>query len=314
MAWGKGGVSFPQSQRIRSCREVRYAKLKKRLPYFVLSVPAIALFSVFVVTPALMGIFYSLTDWNGITRTFNMNWGRNYIQLFNDSRTFSAIGTTLLFTVVSGLIIIFVSFILALLLSRNIRFRTTMKSIYFFPAVLSLVLVGMVFYNIYSKPLPMLGQMLGSEILSRSLIAQKETALLSVIIVSIWQGVSVPLVIFLAGLQSIPNEILESAALDGANWLKKIVYITIPYMIASIQVVVVLLLRNGITTFDYVQAITGGGPGFTTETVSLLVYNNAFFKMKYSYAITQSVLLLALMVIISVIQINVLGRKDVDRK
>jgi raffinose/stachyose/melibiose transport system permease protein len=286
--------------------------IRSKYGFIILTIPAVVLFGMFVVAPILMGGYYSFTDWNGISRTFHFNWGANYVQLVHDSRTLNALGITLWYTFISVTVIVVLAFTLALLLSRSNRFCRLFRSIYFFPAVLSLVLVGMIFFNIYSGPLPELGKALGLDFLSKNLIAHSETALLSILIPNIWQGVAIPLVIFVAGLSCIPDQILEAASIDGAGSFKRMLYITLPYMVSSIQVVIILLLRNGITTFDYVQAITNGGPGYVTETVPLLIYANAFAKMKYSFAITQSMMLLVLMAGISMIQMKLLSKKDVS--
>lgn len=286
-------------------------KLKNKIPFFILALPAIILFGMFVIVPIICGLYYSMTDWNGVTKKFNFTWFENYIKLFQDERTMNSLQITLLYTLITVVILLVVSFCIALIMNRKIRFKTAFRAIYFFPAVLSLVVVGMIFYNLYENALPLLGKSLGIDFLSKNLISDSNTALLAIIIANVWQGISIPLVIFIAGFQSIPDEIIEASALDGANGFKKLWHIIIPFMIPTIQVVVVLLMRAGITTFDYVQTITNGGPGYATETVPMMIYTNAFSKMKFSYAITQSVMLFVLMAILSFIQIKLLGKKDV---
>jgi raffinose/stachyose/melibiose transport system permease protein len=246
-----------------------------------------------------------------MTRKFNFIWFKNYTKLFKDERTLNSLKITLLYTLITVVILLLVAFCIALIMNRKIRFKTAFRAVYFFPAVLSLVVVGMIFYNLYEKAFPLLGQFAGIEFLSKNLISSPDTALMAIIIANIWQGISIPLVIFIAGLQSIPDEIDEAASIDGATGFKRLWYITIPYMIPTIQIVIVLLMRSGITTFDYVQVITNGGPGYATETVPIMIYANAFAKMKFSYAITQSVMLFALMVILSYVQIKVISKKDV---
>ena len=279
--------------------------------FFLLTIPAAFLYGMFVILPIAMGFSYSFTDWDGISKEYNFVGAANYIALFKDTRTVNALGITMWYTLLSVVIILVLSFLIALLLNRNLRFRAAIKSIYFFPAVVSLVLVGMIFYNIYLVPLPEIGKALSIDLLSRNLIASADTALLAVLIPNIWQGIAIPLVIFSAGLASIPEEQLEAASIDGANGFRKTLYITLPYMIASIQIVIVLLLRNGITTFDYIQAITNGGPGFATETIAQQIYQNAFLKMKYSFSMAQSILLFVIMAVIAMVQIRLLNKKDV---
>lgn len=160
----------------------------------------------------------------------------------------------------------------------------------------------------------MLGKKMGIPLLSKSLLSGGNTALYGILIVNIWQGTAIPFVIFLTGLQTVPPELVESAVIDGAGYPQILRKILLPFLVPSLQVVLILLLRQGITTFDYVKAMTDGGPGYATETLPILIYVQAFGgRMNFSYAITESVVLFFLMAVLSFFQFKLFSRRGVEQ-
>jgi len=268
----------------------------------------------FMLYPVLTGFYYSLTDWNGISRKYGFIGLRNFVRLFHDERMYNSLGLTLYYTIILTLAVVVLALLLALLLNRQMRLRLIFRTIYFFPTVLSLVLAAIVFNNIFSSLLPMVSKELGISFLSKSLLSGANTALYGVLIVNVWQGTAIPFVIFLTGLQTVPPELLESATMDGASYFQTFRKVLLPFLVPSLQVVLILLLRQGITTFDYVKAMTDGGPGFVTETLPILIYVQAFGgRMNFSYAITESVLLFFLMAFLSFFQFRFFSEKGVGQ-
>jgi raffinose/stachyose/melibiose transport system permease protein len=285
-----------------------------RFGFFFLTTPALVLYSFFVLYPVMSGFYYSLTDWNGISRKIHYIGLRNFIRMFHDERLLNSLSITLFYTLCSTVTIMLLALLLAVLLHREMKMRLLFRAIFFFPAVLSLILVAIVFNNIYSFPLPAIGKALGIPSLSKSLLSGSHSAIYGIMIVNLWQGTSIPFVIFLAGLQAIPVELLESASLEGARSFQVFRRIQIPFLIPSFQVVVTLLLRQGLTTFDYVKALTDGGPGYSTETLPILIYGQAFGgRMSFSYAITESILLFLLMCFLSVMQFRFITRMGIEQ-
>ena len=130
--------------------------------------------------------------------------------------------------------------------------------------------------------------------------------------VHLWQGVALPTLLFLAGLQTIPTELYEAAAIDGANGWQQFKHITVAYLIPTLSVVLVLLVKQGLMVFDYVKSMTAGGPGTATQTIALLIYNNGFERNRYSYSIAQAIATGVIIALISAIQIQASNRKKVD--
>lgn len=271
--------------------------------YLFVLVP-IVLQLIFFYIPMIQGFFYSLTDWTGLTSNYNFIGLKNFTAVFADQKFAKSVGFTIIFTL--GLIIgeIVLGIVIARFLNKKLKGVGFFRTAYFFPAVLSTVTLGLIFKQIFNYGLPQLGEKLGISWLQSNLIADEKTVFWGVLFVALWQGVAMPIVIFLSGLQSIPSEILEAAAMDGANNWQKFLKIEIPYLIPSLSMVFIMALKAGLTAFDLIYALTGGGPSDKTTTMGLLVYNYAFKSNQYGYANAIAVLLFLAVAVISLIQIK----------
>ncbi len=208
--------------------------------------------------------------------------------------------------------VVVISVVLALLLNKEFKGRSFFRTLYFLPAVLSMITVSLVFKQVFFYVLPAIGKALGIEALSTNILASKQNAIYGVLFVHLWQGVALPTLLFLAGLQTIPTELYEAAAIDGANGWQQFKHITVAYLIPTLSVVLVLLVKQGLMVFDYVKSMTAGGPGTATQTIALLIYNNGFERNRYSYSIAQAIATGVIIALISAIQIQASNRKKVD--
>lgn len=259
---------------------------------------------VFFFVPLVQGMMYSFTDWTGLTSSYNFIGIDNYLAVFSDSTFRSSIGFTFLFTagLVTGQIVL--GIFIAKLLNQKIKGLGLFRTAYFFPAVISTVTLGLIFKQFFNYGLVPLGEWLKIEWLSQSLIANESTAFWGLLFVALWQGVAIPVVIFLANLQSIPNEIREAASIDGANRWQTFKSIELPFLSPAISIVLILAMKAGLTAFDLIYALTGGGPSGSTTSLGLLVYNYAFKNNQFGYASAIAILLFVIIAIVSVIQIN----------
>lgn len=268
----------------------------------------------FLLYPVLSGFYYSLTDWNGISRRFHVVGLRNFARLFQDERVYNSLAVTFTYTAILTVCATVLALVLALILNRRMRLHLVFRTVFFFPTVLSLIMAAIAFNNLFTFPLPALGKSLGIPFLARNLIAEARTALYAILIVNIWQGTAIPFVILLAGLQTVPEELLEAARMEGASFVQAVRRVILPFLVPSLEVVIILLLRQGLTTFDYVKVMTDGGPGFATETLPILIYVQAFGgRMNFSYAITESLLLFFLMAFLSFFQFRFFSRRGIDQ-
>jgi raffinose/stachyose/melibiose transport system permease protein len=285
--------------------------------FLLFSIPAVFLYTLFFVFPMLQGLMYSFTDWNGVRRSYNFIGFQNYLKMVSDERIAHSLNFTIRYVILLVILVVLVSLGLALLLntrirSKPLRLKTFFRSMYFYPAILSLITVGLIFNQIFLNILPAVGKGLGIEFLSSSLLARQSTAPLGILLVSVWQGVALPTVLFLAGLQSIPDSPIESAMIDGAGPFRIFFNVKLPFLVPTLNMVVILTLKNGLTVFDYIMAMTGGGPAGATESLGLLIYRYAFTsEMKFSYGTSVSVVLFLIIAGISFFQLRMLRRLEV---
>lgn len=282
--------------------------------FVVMVVPAVILYSVFFVIPVLSGIYYSLTDWDGISKSFQLTGLQNFQNVIRDERFRNAFIFSMKYTVILTAAGNVLALLFAHLLNSKIKFCGFFRGIYFFPAVLSMITVGLIFNEIYYRVIPYIGEVLDISFLKSNILANPDLAIYGILFVHLWQGIAMPTVIYLAGLQNIPQELIEAADLDGANTWQKFININFPFIIPVMNVSLVMLVKAGLTTFDYIRAMTDGGPGWTTESIGLLIYNHAFKEMKFSYSIAESLVLFVIIAVVSVIQFGILSKKEVGQQ
>lgn len=273
------------------------------------------LFILLFIVPVFMGINYSFTDWNGLSQTYNYIGFENYVNLFKNDRILNSIFFTGKYAFLLVVLILGIAMILTLLLTYVVtaKFKTFFRSVIFFPAVLSLVVVGLTWNQILYRVLPQIGTMLGIEWLSTNILGNPETAMWGVILVNVWQGTAIPFVMLLAGIQNVPKDVYEAAEIDGATPFKLFKNITIPFMLPIINVVFVLVLKSGLTVFDYIQSMTAGGPMRTTESAGFLIYQMAFIDFKSGLASSYAIFLLIVIAVISIVQLKISSKVEVGQ-
>ena len=266
--------------------------------YFLFMLPNLLLYGIFGIFPIVLGIFYSFTDWNGIAKSWKMVGLGNYIKMLHDSRFLRAMRFNITYTILLVIIVIALAMILAVMMDKMKGGKTFFRAVYFIPAVLSLLTVGIIFEKIYGTVLPTMGPYLGIDFLKKNILASAATARYGILITHVWQGVVLPTV-------------LLTAYIDGATRWQAFRTITIPFLLPILSVVLVLVLKDGLMLYDYVYALTSGGPGGATESITMLVYKQGFQEMKFSYALAEAVAIAAVMIGISILQTALAERKKV---
>ncbi|MDQ0733853.1 carbohydrate ABC transporter permease [Arthrobacter agilis] len=284
---------------------------ERRVPrvFYLMVLPALALFAVFHTVPLLTGMFFSLTNYAGYGE-WSFVGLRNYVNLFGDDRIYGAYGFTFLFAIVSTVAVNIIALSIAIALNGRIRFKTGFRGIFFIPNILSILIVGYVFNYLFSNSVPAIADALGITSLTTSILASPDTAWIGVVILSVWQAAAFNIIIYLAGLQTIPTELYEAAALDGASPWKQFTSITFPMIGAFFTINMVLSLKNFLQVFDQIVSLTAGGPGTSTESISLLIYRGGFQGGEYGYQTANAVIYLFVIIAISFIQLRVLQRRE----
>lgn len=284
---------------------------RKSISMFLFTVPATVLYCIFFIYPIAIGIMYSFTDWNGLAKDFKFIGLANYIEAFTNKRFQNAVLFNIKFTILAVILVVGISLILALIFNSDIRLKSFFRGIFFFPAVLGMLVVGLIFNEIFYRVVPVIGKAMNISWLSTNILASKSTAMYGVLIVHVWLAVAMATVMLLAGLQSTPMELYEAAELDGANKWQRFRYITMPFLLPVLSVVLILQIKNGLTVYDIIVALTNGGPGGATESLSILIYNHGFKEVKFSYAIAEAIILTIVICAISFVQTSISNKKRV---
>lgn len=277
---------------------------ERNITHLLFVVPNFALYCMFTVLPLFIGIYYSLTNWNGISKDYNFIGFSNYIAAFQDERFTSAIWFNVTYAIMLMAGVTVLAVVLGLLLNAPIKGKSFFRTLYFFPSVVGMISIGLIFNQIFLKGIPQIANSLGITALQTSILSSQKTAVFGILITNIWKSVAMPTVMVISALQTIPGEIVESARLDGANRWQEFKYITLPFVLPIISVILVLTLKEGLMIYDYIVALTNGGPGGATESITMILYRQGFEEMKFAYSIAQAVVVSLVIIIISFIQMK----------
>jgi raffinose/stachyose/melibiose transport system permease protein len=244
---------------------------KKRIYSIWFAVPALSVFVIFFIIPAITSFFFSLTVWN--LKSFTFCGLDNFKLFFTEHSINKSIWNTLIYAVVtcSGKLIL--SFFFAILLSSPLKARNFLRSVVFFPTLVSTIAVGITF-SALMHPTKGLFNVLLQTVGAHPVdwLGNTKIALYSVASTDIWKGVGMSTVIFLAGIQSIDRNYYEAAVIDGAGYWKQLWYITVPLCKPSRNTIIILALIGGLKSFDLIWSMTGGGPGFATDVLASVIY------------------------------------------
>ncbi len=263
--------------------------------------------------PAIASTWYAFTDWDGISASASFIGIDNFSQLLSDDQARSAFGNTLILTLVVVVFQNAIGLLLALGLQRAIKTRNLLRTLFFAPVALSPLVVAYIWQFMYSSHGP-LDRLLGGIGLGgaiRPWLGDPGVALYAIAATIVWQYAGYSMVIFLAGLERIPPEVYEASEIDGANAWQRFKDVIFPLLAPAFTINVVIASIMGLKQFDQVFAMTQGGPGYATETVTTVLYKQAFVFGNYAYGTTLAVALTALVLVFACLQIFGLRRREV---
>ena len=293
--------------------------LREAAPPLLFLTPAAIVLLVFMAVPVINAVLLSLQSWNGMTPAVWVGLS-NYASLYRDRIFLFAFGNTAYFTIVTVIFQTIVPLLIAILLNAGIRGSTVFRTLYFMPVIISLTISGLLWAMIYEPNFGMLNSLLqgvGLGGLTQLWLADPHLVMPCIIVVSIWQSLGFYLVIYFAALQNIPRELYEAAAIDGANAWHKLIHVTVPMLRPVMVLVVVLNTVNGVKAFDQIWVMTAGGPNHASDTLGTYLYSIAFGAMGSSnpqlgYATAIAIVILILSFVLSVIQIRLGRRNEVE--
>ena len=249
------------------------ASLKKAYPLWMTALP-FGIYLVFLVLPSTAGFTLAFTNWSPYTERLRFTGFQSFAAMFTERVYSLALVNTLIFAVITTLGKVGLGLVLALALNTAIRSRNVLRTVYFYPAVLSPLVVGLLFSAIFDAKGGLANQLLtGIGLAPVPWLGKRATALFVFNFGEIWRSTGYAMVIFLAALQGIPAEYHEAAMIDGASAWRRFRSITLPFLMPAMNLVLLTSMLFGLKIFDLVYILTGGGPGYQTETISTLILN-----------------------------------------
>lgn len=280
--------------------------------YILFILPMFLPFSIFFIIPFFMGFYYSLFDWNGISSYKIFVGMDNYIRLFSDLKYLQSIKFSLIYVIMYVIFTNILALILAFLLDRKFKGRNLLRALYFLPNVISPIIAGFVWVFIFQAVSKNIYKLTQVEFFNKSWLGDGKLAIVSIIIVAVWQAVGYLMVIYIAGLQSIDNALLESSSIDGANAFAKFRHITLPLLMPAITVNLFMAITQAFRMFDLNVALTNGGPGYATTSVALDIYKTAFKNNMMGYGSAKAIVLFAIVFTITIIQIKYTKSREIE--
>ena len=258
---------------------------------------------VFLVYPALTSVFFSLTDWDGLSATYNIVGLKNYVAMLSDPVVAQAVINNIIWTVVTIVFPVAIGLALAILLNGKVRGKPVLRLIFYMPAVLPLIAVASIWGWLYNPEYGAINEflrMIGLGGLAQPWLGQDSTALAAVMVPAIWLRVGFPMLLYLAALQGIPSEMYEAATVDGATRSQQFWHITMPSLRPAHYIVIALSLIDSFKVFDLIYAMTYGGPGTATQVMGTWMYANVFQYYQAGYGTAIAVVITVVAIIVSI--------------
>jgi len=288
-------------------------KWTDKLEFGLFTLPVLICIAIAFYIPFAMTIKYSLTKWNGISKNPKFIGLDNFKQIFlHDSNFATSAWFTIKYAILYIVIVNVLAILLAVLLDMKLKSTNWLRAAFFVPYILSLVIVGFIWKFIFMQGFESLGASTGWGIFEWSWLGDSGLAFISLLVVSIWQSIGFYLVIYIAGLQSVPDDLKEAATVDGAGALRRFFSITLPLLAPSITISVFMALTNSIKVFDVILSLTGGGPGGTTYSIAYDIYRDTFQNNLYGYGTAKALILFVAVLIITLIQLTFFKRREVE--
>lgn len=290
-------------------------KAKKRRDaawYCLFVLPLVIIFFIIVVIPFIIGIVYSFFKWDGLPMNPKIFEGfSNYIRLFSDERFMSSALHTVIFTIVAVLLINILGLAFALVVTTKLKTRNVARTMLFMPYLIGGLLLGYIWKFIFGEGFNIIGEMLGAENVFFNWLTDKNLALVALIIVATWQMAGYIMIIYITGIQGIPDDVIEAAAVDGAGFWQTLFKIKFPLIMPSFTICLFMSLSNSFKIFDTNLSLTGGGPNNATEMFAMNIYNEIFKLNNYGYGQAKAILFFLVVAAITLVQVSITKKKEV---
>lgn len=282
--------------------------------YALFTVPLLFVFITIVIIPFLIGVGYSFFSWDGLPLNPKIFVGfKNFTRLFSDTRFMTSAGHTIVFTVLAVVFINMIGLSFALLVTTRLRVRNVARAMLFMPYLIGGLILGYIWKFILGDGLSYLGDALGSEsaLLSNWLLSPK-MSMVALVVVSTWQMAGYIMIIYITGIMAIPDDVIEAASVDGANFWQTLFKIKFPLLMPSFTICLFMTLSNCFKIFDVNLSLTGGGPNNATEMFAMNIYNEIFSQSNFGYGQAKAIVFLLVVAVITLIQVSVTKKREVE--
>ncbi|SMH46526.1 carbohydrate ABC transporter membrane protein 1, CUT1 family [Rathayibacter oskolensis] len=271
--------------------------------FLLFLLPALVLFTLAITLPAMMGVFFSFTDSIGFGEWSFIGF-TNYVALFSDPAIAASYGFTVGLALVTVLLVNVIAFLLAIALTTQIRGKVALRAIFVLPMVVSGIIIAFVFNFLFSNSLPDFAASVGATPLATSMLADPNLAWLAIVIVTAWQSVPSALLIYIAGVLSIPGDVYEAASLDGASSWGQLRSITLPLVAGYVVINLVIGFKNFLNSYDIIVGLTNGGPGTSTRSVAMTIFSG-FTSGDYAYQMANATIFFLIALVIALVQLRI---------
>lgn len=283
---------------------------KDRLLAVIFLGPALICFLIIVIIPFIMGIYYSMTSWNGVSDKITFVGFKNFIRIFKDENFINSFIFTFKYSIANVIIANVLAFLFALILTAPLKFRNALRTIFFLPNVISGLLLGFIWQFIFINGFTTIGEITGFSIFQLPWLGNYITGFWATVIVSVWQLTGYLMVIYIAGLTNVPRDLIEAAVIDGASRLQTLKSVTLPMIMSSITVCLFLSIAQSFKLFDLNFSLTHGA--FDTRSIAFDIYSEAFTNSNFGLGTAKALVFFVVVATITILQVRTTKKREVQ--
>jgi raffinose/stachyose/melibiose transport system permease protein len=293
-------------------KEIQVPKSRAVKKFLKFASAPLAIFTIVLVVPFVNGFYYTFTDWDGFETNKFVGF-TNFTDSFADPKFWTTLRFTASFVVVSLILVNAVAFGLALIVTSKLKSKNILRTFFFVPNLIGGVVLGVIWQFIFNSALVSLANKYNWELFKESWLQDTHKAFWALIIVTVWQSSGYMMIVYITGLVSIENDVLEASQIDGASPLRTLFSIKIPLMAQAFTIALFLTLRSGFMAYDVNVALTGGGPFRSTELISLHIFQDAFLEGDFGTGQAKAVIMFLVVALAALVQVTVSKRYEVQR-
>ncbi|MGK7379343.1 carbohydrate ABC transporter permease [Planococcus sp. 1R117A] len=287
---------------------------RSNIKWFVLfTVPLLFIFTIVVIIPFLIGIYYSFFEWDGIGANPKVFVGMdNFIELWKDEQFLRSTWLTTLFTVLSVITINIIGLAFAMLVTSKVRSANAARTLLFMPYLIGGLILGYIWQFVFLDVFTFFGEITGFDQVFFNWLVDPEFALYSLVFVFTWQMAGYIMIIYIAGIQAIPNDVIEASKIDGASKWQRFTRITLPLLMPALTISLFLTLSSAFKIYDVNLSLTGGGPANATELFAMNIYQEIFGSSNYGFGQAKAIVFFLIVAAITLTQVYMTKKREVE--